>query len=317
ARARKRRMTFFSICRILSLVLAVLPTVEGEACVMRLLDKSKKPPTLEDVGFAPQMRSALKRLIARPTGALLVSGPTGSGKSTTLYAALSEINRPDINIITVEDPVEYRLPVVNQVQINHKAGLTFALALRTILRSDPDVIMVGEVRDVETAKMAIESALTGHLVLSTLHTNDAPSVLSRLNEMGVEPFLTGSAVTAVLAQRLVRRLCVHCAERYQPREQDLAVARVSKERVEEILGQGLYRAQGCSRCNSTGYRGRTGIFQLMVMQEDLERLAAARSSRDELERAAMAGGMETLWNDGLTKAGAGVTSIEELHRVLV
>jgi type IV pilus assembly protein PilB len=194
---------------MLDVRVATLPTVEGESLVMRLLDKSKKPPTLVELGLSEDMRRRLTEIVARPTGALLVTGPTGSGKSTTLFACLSQINRPEINIITVEDPVEYRLPGVNQVQINNRAGLTFAAALRSILRSDPDVVMVGEVRDGETAKISIEAALTGHLVLSTLHTNDAPSALTRLNEMGVEPFLTGAADRGVLAQRLARTLCSH------------------------------------------------------------------------------------------------------------
>ena len=203
--------------RMLDIRVATLPTVEGEAVVMRLLDKSKKAPTLD--GARPLRRRCackMEEIIRRPTGAILVTGPTGSGKSTTLYAALTEINRPEINIITVEDPVEYRLAGVNQVQINPRAGLTFAAALRSILRSDPDVVMVGEIRDGETAKISIEAALTGHLVLSTLHTNDAPGAITRLNEMGVEPFLTGSAVSAVLAQRLARKLCTHCCEMYTP-----------------------------------------------------------------------------------------------------
>src|SRR5207247_9641014 len=193
--------------RMLDVRVATLPTVEGESVVMRLLDKSKKAPTLTELGLADEMREKLSTLIARPTGALLVTGPTGSGKSTTLYAALTQINHPEINIITVEDPVEYRLQGVNQVQINQRAGLTFAAALRSILRSHPDVVMVGEIRDGETAKISIEAALTAHLVLSALHTNDAPQVLTRLNEMGVEPFLTGAAVSAVIAQRLARKLC--------------------------------------------------------------------------------------------------------------
>src|ERR1700751_1996044 len=215
--------------RMLDVRVATLPTVEGESVVMRLLDKSKKPPTLEEVGLGTEMQEQLRELILRPTGALLVTGPTGSGKSTTLFSAMTEINRPEINVITVEDPVEYRLPGLNQVQINPRAGLTFATVLRSILRSDPDVVMVGEIRDVETAKISIEAALTGHFVLSTLHTNDAPSALSRLNEMGVEPFLTGAAVTGVLAQRLARRLCEHCKELYTPTKDELSTARIPEE----------------------------------------------------------------------------------------
>jgi type IV pilus assembly protein PilB len=299
--------------RMLDVRVATLPTVEGESVVMRLLDKSKKPPTMDEVGLSPAMQEQLRGLIHRPTGALLVTGPTGSGKSTTLFAAMTEINRPEINVITVEDPVEYRLTGLNQVQINPRAGLTFATALRSILRSDPDVVMVGEIRDVETAKISIEAALTGHFVLSTLHTNDAPSALSRLNEMGVEPFLTGAAVTGVLAQRLARRLCEHCRELYVPNKEELEAARIPEE-----LRHGkneLYRRNGCVRCRQTGYRGRIGIFQLLAMNEQMSALAARKASHEELERAAMEHGMTTLWADGIEKVLAGLTSVEELARV--
>jgi type IV pilus assembly protein PilB len=290
-----------------------LPTVEGESVVMRLLDKSKKPPTMDEVGLGTAMQERLRALIQRPTGALLVTGPTGSGKSTTLFAAMTEINRPEIKTITVEDPVEYRLTGLNQIQINPRAGLTFATALRSILRSDPDVVMVGEIRDVETAKISIEAALTGHFVLSTLHTNDAPSALSRLNEMGVEPFLTGAAVTGVLAQRLARRLCEHCKEVYTPTKDELFAARIPEE-----LRHGkteLFRRNGCVRCRQTGYSGRIGVFQLLAMNEELSTLAARKASHEELERAAMEEGMSTLWFDGIEKALAGLTSLEELARV--
>jgi type IV pilus assembly protein PilB len=303
--------------RLLDIRVAVLPTVEGEGVVMRLLDKSKRPPTLADLGLADEMRKQFEDIVEKPTGALLVTGPTGSGKSTTLYASLNAINRPEVNIITIEDPVEYRLAGLNQVQVNPRAGLTFSSALRSILRSDPDVVMVGEVRDVETAKMAIEAALTGHFVLSTLHTNDAPSALTRLNEMGVEPFLTGSAVTAVLAQRLARKLCTHCCEMYMPSRAEMAEARFPPEQVAAADGVALYRKRGCPRCNQTGYKGRIGIYQLMVMSEELGRLASQHASREELERAAMETGMKTLWDDGLSKVVSGLTSLEELARVLV
>jgi type IV pilus assembly protein PilB len=301
--------------RLLDIRVATLPTVEGESVVMRLLDKSKQAPTLTDLGLAEEMREKVAEIIRRPTGAILVTGPTGSGKSTTLYAALTEINNPEINIITVEDPVEFRLPGVNQVQINARAGLTFAAALRSILRSDPDVVMVGEIRDSETAKISIEAALTGHLVLSTMHTNDAPGAISRLNEMGVEPFLTGSAVSAVLAQRLARKLCSHCCEMYSPSVDDLIKARVSPEVAAAADGVAFYRKKGCPRCGQTGYKGRIGVFQLLVMSENLEGLAARKASREELERAAIEEGMRTLWDDGLAKVAAGLTSIEELARV--
>jgi len=303
--------------RMLDVRVATLPTVEGETVVMRLLDKSKRAPTLEELGLSDEMRTRLTEIIQRPTGALLVTGPTGSGKSTTLYAALEQINRAEINIITVEDPVEYRLGGVNQVQINQRAGLTFAAALRSILRSDPDVVMVGEIRDSETAKISIEAALTGHLVLSTLHTNDAPAAITRLNEMGVEPFLTGAAVTGVLAQRLARRLCTHCCEMYSPSVDELLKARVAPDVAAAADGMAFYRKRGCPRCGQTGYRGRIGVYQLLTMSETLESLAVTKASREEIERAAISEGMRTLWDDGLAKVAAGLTSIEELARVSV
>ncbi|MDQ3067205.1 MAG: Flp pilus assembly complex ATPase component TadA [Actinomycetota bacterium] len=303
--------------RTLDIRVATLPTVEGEKVVMRLLDKSRRAPTLQELGLSDEMRDRLAEIIARPTGALLVTGPTGSGKSTTLYAGLTTINRPEINIITVEDPVEYRLAGVNQVQINVRAGLTFASALRSILRSDPDVVMVGEIRDGETAKISIEAALTGHFVLSTLHTNDAPSAITRLNEMGVEPFLTGAAVTGVIAQRLARKLCTHCCEMYQPSVDELLQSRVAPDVALASDGMAFYRKRGCPRCNQTGYKGRVGVYQLLTMNESIAQLAVARASREEVERAAMDNGMRSLWDDGLSKVAAGLTSIEELARVLV
>jgi len=305
-----------SVGRLLDIRVAVLPTVDGEKVVMRLIDKSRKTPTLESLGLSEAMRQRIGEIIRKPTGALLVTGPTGSGKSTSLYASMAEINRPEINIITVEDPVEYRLTGINQVQINVRAGLTFSNALRTILRSDPDVIMVGEIRDAETAKISIESALTGHFVLSTLHTNDAPGAVNRLIEMGVEPFLVGSAVSAVLAQRLARKLCTNCCEMYVPTAEELAAARITPEVAAQREGMVLYRKVGCPRCNRTGYRGRIGIFQLLVMNDELEKLASSGASRDEIEREAMVGGMRSLWDDGIAKVSAGLTSLEELARVV-
>ncbi|MBV8479777.1 MAG: type II/IV secretion system protein, partial [Actinobacteria bacterium] len=303
--------------RMMDIRVAVLPTVEGEKIVMRLLDKSKRPPTLTELGLSEEMRAQLSRIVTRPTGALLVTGPTGSGKSTTLFACLSQINRPEINIITVEDPVEYRMPGANQVQINNRAGMTFAAALRSILRSDPDVVMVGEIRDGETAKISIEAALTGHLVLSSLHTNDAPSAITRLNEMGVEPFLTGAAVSGVLAQRLARKLCTHCCEMYSPSVEELIAARVSPDVAASVDGMAFYRKRGCPRCNQTGYKGRIGIYQLLVMTEQLQSLASAKATREEIEREALSTGMRTIWDDGLAKVAAGLTSVEELARVSV
>jgi type IV pilus assembly protein PilB len=305
-----------AVGRLLDIRVATLPTVEGEQVVMRLIDKSRSTPTLESLGLSETMRAQISQIIRKPTGALLSTGPTGSGKSTTLYAALAQINRPEINVMTVEDPVEYRLAGINQIQINVKAELTFASALRSILRSDPDVIMVGEIRDAETAKMAIESALTGHFVLSTLHTNDAPGALTRLNEMGVEPFLTGSAVSAILAQRLARRLCTNCCEMYVPTVDELLAARIAPETAQAREGMVVYRKVGCPRCNRTGYKGRIGIFQLLIMNDELESLAASNATRDEIDRAAYANGMRSLWDDGIAKAAAGLTSVEELARVV-
>jgi type IV pilus assembly protein PilB len=303
--------------RMLDIRVATLPTVDGEKVTMRLLDKSKKAPTLEELGLPEDMRARLGDIIRRPTGALLVTGPTGSGKSTSLYAALSEINRPEINIVTIEDPVEYRLAGITQMQINQKAGFTFATALRAILRSDPDVVMVGEIRDAETAKISIEAALTGHLVLSTMHTNDAPGAITRLGEMGVEPFLTGSAVSSVLAQRLARKLCSHCCEMYNPSADELLKNRVSPDVAAASDGMAFYRKRGCPRCGQTGYKGRIGIYQLFVMSEELEALAVRRATREEIEKMAIEQGMRTLWDDGLSKVMSGVTSLEELGRVLV
>ena len=301
--------------RMLDIRVATLPTVDGEAVTMRLLDKSREVPTLGSLGLSERMSEQMDAILARPTGALLVTGPTGSGKSTTLYAALNAISRPEINIITVEDPVEYRLGGVNQVQINPRAGLTFATALRSIIRSDPDVIMVGEIRDGETARISIEAALTGHFVLSTLHTNDAPSAITRLTEMGVEPFLTGAAVSAVLAQRLARRLCPHCAEPYLPTFDELEGLHLSEDMAASLHGVAFRRRRGCARCGQTGYRGRVGVFQLLSMSERLEQLAAEKAPGEEIERVAAEEGMRTMWEDGVGKVAAGITSVEELARV--
>jgi type IV pilus assembly protein PilB len=271
---------------------------------------------MTELGLSDAMRADLETIVRLPTGALLVTGPTGSGKSTTLYGCLAQINRPEVNVITVEDPVEYRLTGVNQVQINVRAGLTFASSLRSILRSDPDVVMVGEIRDVETAKISIEAALTGHFVLSTLHTNDAPSTITRLGEMGVEPFLTGAAVSAVLAQRLARKLCTHCCEAYQPTDAELNEMRVSADVLRVLDGTVFYRKKGCPRCNHTGYRGRIGVFQFLRMSEEIAALAVQHASRDEIARAAAENGMRSMWDDGLEKIASGLTSLEELARIL-
>jgi type IV pilus assembly protein PilB len=253
---------------------------------------------------------ALEQVLTRPMGALLVTGPTGSGKSTTLYAALADLARPEVNAITIEDPVEYRLPGIYQLQVNEKIDFDFAKALRSVLRSDPDVVMVGEIRDRETAEISMRAALTGHFVLSTLHTNDAPSAITRLTEMGVEPFVLASGITAVLAQRLARRLCEHCRQPYAPTADEL-------EKVGLAPGvDRLWRPGSCDNC-TRGYRGRIGIFQFLTMTEGVSRLAARAATAQEIEAAAVADGMRTLWEDGIDKVVAGLTTVDELRRILI
>ena len=246
---------------------------------------------------------------------ILATGPTGSGKSTTLYATLNLLNRQEVNVITVEDPVEYRMPGINQVQTNVRAGLTFASALRSILRADPDIVLIGEIRDHETAQIAVEAALTGHLVLSTLHTNDAPSAVTRLIEMGIEPFLVGSALDAVVAQRLCRLLCERCKVPYQPQLHELLDAGFPWRQDEPLPT--LYRAAGCSACANTGYRGRMALHEVMTVNEDIERLAVARATTDDIGRLARSQGMDSLRHDGWLKVTKGMTSIEEILRVVV
>ncbi|MHB1342993.1 MAG: GspE/PulE family protein [Thermoleophilia bacterium] len=296
---------------------ASLPTVYGEKIVIRLLDRSNVMLRLEDLGFSTKSLARYSKSFTKPYGAILVTGPTGSGKSTTLYATLNILNTPEKNIITVEDPVEYRLAGINQVQSNIKAGLTFSRALKSILRCDPDIVMIGEIRDKETAQIAVESALTGHLVLSTLHTNDAPGALSRLTEMGIEPFLTASAVDCVLAQRLARKLCEGCREPYQPTQEMLRRNDFPPEAVEGYDNVTLYKAGGCQRCNGTGYKGRLGIYEVMLVTEAIERLTVERKSADEISRVAQAEGMKSLREDGIDKVLQGRTTIEEIARVIV
>jgi type IV pilus assembly protein PilB len=293
---------------------AVLPAVNGEMSVMRLLHRESIMLSLEDLGFLEKPMNTLLDALAKPYGAILVTGPTGSGKSTTLYAAINKTTRPTVNLITVEDPVEYRLEGLSQVQVHEKAGLTFAAALRSILRQDPDVVMVGEIRDKETATIAIEAALTGHLVLSTLHTNDAPSALTRLTEMGVEPFLSASAINCVLAQRLARRLCPDCKEAYTPSAE--ALDRVGFPYDPDNIPT-LYRARGCTHCSNVGYKGRMGIHEVMTIGERIERACVNHASGDEIKRLAVEEGMLTLRHDGFEKARMGFTSIEEVLRVVV
>ena len=301
--------------RKIDLRMATLPTVWGEKVVARILDNSSTRLALEDLGFSENNFTRYRSAYSRPYGMILATGPTGSGKSTTLYATLNLLNRQEVNVITVEDPVEYRLPGINQVQTNVRAGLTFASALRSILRSDPDIVLIGEIRDHETAQIAVEAALTGHLVLSTLHTNDAPSAVTRLIEMGIEPFLVGSALDAVVAQRLCRMLCEKCKVPYQAEPRDLLDAGFTWHSDRPLPT--LYRAGGCPTCSQTGYRGRMALHEVMEVTEDIERLAVARSATDEIARAARSRGMATLRDDGWLKVASGMTSIEEILRVVV
>src|SRR5699024_6432335 len=285
---------------------ATLPTVWGEKIVMRILDNATASYDLMKLGFSDENLARYEESYSKPYGMILVTGPTGSGKSTTLYATLNIISRPEINVITVEDPVEYRLPSINQIQVNPLAGLTFASALRSILRSDPDVVLVGEIRDKETAQIAIEAALTGHLVLSTLHTNDAPSAVTRLTEMGIEPFLVGSAIDCVVAQRLARRLCSRCRTANIPAAEESARARFPGPEPSEIPE--LFRPVGCSSCANTGYKGRLAFHEVMTINEEIERLTVRRASAAEIVAAAAEDGMTSLRQDGLAKVLTGETS---------
>ncbi len=292
-------------CRV-----STIPTVYGENVVMRLLDLTSVLLGLEDLGFSAEALKNYEKLIHKPYGIILVTGPTGSGKTTTLYSSLSIINSPEKNIVTIEDPIEYRLEFVRQMQVNPKAGLTFANGLRSILRQDPDIIMVGEIRDLDTAEVAIQAALTGHLVLSTLHTNDAPGAITRLVDMGVEPFLVASSVTAVLAQRLVRLICKDCKETYAPSEEILQDVGLSGAKNIKF-----YRGKGCDNCMHTGYKGRVGIFELMLPSDEIRALTVAKSSTTDIRHAALKDGMKTMQEDGIEKVKSGVTTLQEVLRV--
>jgi type IV pilus assembly protein PilB len=298
----------------LDIRVSVLPTVLGEGLILRLLRTDAMPPSLTNLGLDNEMQMNLERILSRPHGLLVVAGPTGAGKSTTLYAALDDVNSPEVNIVTVEDPVEYRVERAYQVQVNEKRGLTFPTALRSILRSDPDIIMVGEIRDSETAQLVLEASLSGHLVLSTLHSDDSPRALTRLAELGAATHLLSSAVTAILSQRLARRLCPVCREAYTPAptELDLLGWDTSTE-PDEV---NLYRARGCEEC-MRGYAGRIGIFQLMLMSDDISAALRQSGAHTAADAAATRGGMRTLWEDGARKVQAGLTSFEELRRVVL
>jgi type IV pilus assembly protein PilB len=303
------RMTVTVEGNPIDLRVATVPSVWGEEVILRILDRSSSLLTLVELGFLPDTLAKYERSFRKPHGAILVVGPTGSGKSTTLYSTLSVVNQVSRKIITVEDPVEFRLAGMSQIHVNPKAGLSFASALRSILRSDPDVVMVGEIRDTETARIAIEAAMTGHLVFSTLHTNDAPSAITRLIEMQVEPFLVASSIECVLAQRLARKLCVRCKESYTPLPEVLHEAGLPE-------GTELFRPVGCNECSGTGYRGRIALVELMLVSEEIERLAVERSSSEDIRKVAIEQGMRSLRDDGLQKAVAGVTSLEEVLRIV-
>ncbi len=296
--------------REIDLRVSTVPVRHGERVVMRILEKGSVF-SLDRIGMGGEILTTFRRLIQRPHGILLVSGPTGSGKSTTLYSAVSEINAPDINILTIEDPVEYEIQGIGQVQVNPKIQLTFASALRAFLRQDPDVILVGEIRDRETAENAVQASLTGHLVFSTIHTNDASGAFARLVEMGVEPFLVASSLLGVVAQRLVRRLCPHCKEPYTPSNEELADLGLTRA---EVPGE-VWRAVGCAECNLIGYEGRSGIYEFLPATETVKRLVMANNDAGTIKAAAMAEGMRTLRDDGVTKVLAGMTSFDEIVRV--
>ncbi len=287
-----------------------MPRVDGEGIVMRILDKSQALIGLDHLGMSAGSEALFEDAFRRSYGAVLATGPTGSGKSTTLYAALNEINEPQRNIITIEDPVEYQIAGINQLQVNMKAGLSFASGLRAMLRADPDVIMVGEIRDGDTAKIAIESALTGHLVLSTLHTNDAPSAITRLTEMGIEPFLSASAIVAIVAQRLVRSLCTYCKKRTM-----LSVSSLEKAGFNVAFDLEAYEPMGCGRCGGSGYKGRTGLYEVMVISDEIRDLTVERGSAEDIRKVAVAQGMRPLRADGFEKVKNGITSIAEVARV--
>jgi len=298
--------------RQLDLRVSDIPTTDGESIVMRILDKESARVSLVELGFHPSDLDHFRRIIRRPNGIFLVTGPTGSGKTTTLYAALNELNRPDTKIITAEDPIEYTFAGINQSQVQTEINRTFPVILRAMLRQSPEIILVGEIRDEETAEIAIRAALTGHLVFSTLHTNDAPSAIPRLIDMGVAPYMVASSVQAIMAQRLVRTICTNCKQPYEPPASQLAAVGLKREDIEGIT---LYRGTGCTRCHGTGYYGRIAIFELMEMNPDLRNLAFAKAPTGEIREKARSYGMLTLMEDGLRKVIQGVTTIEEVLRV--
>lgn len=318
-------------CKI-SFRVSILPVFDGEKIVMRLLDESSKGLTLEKIGFEGRDLEVMHREVKRPNGMILVTGPTGSGKTTTLYTVVDILNTPEVNISTVEDPVEYRMQRINQTQVISKIGMTFAAALRSLLRQDPDIIMVGEIRDSETMEIAMHAAMTGHLVLSTLHTNSAVATIPRMLDMGAEPFLVASTLNVIIAQRLVRRLCPDCRKSYIMTTEELKTLEDNfnlkemlvvlqkssfgiKKNIRNWEDVPFYRSQGCSRCNNEGYRGRSGVFEVMEVSESIKRMIVERASSEDLEKESRNAGMHTMMEDGIIKAALGITSIEEILRV--
>ena len=298
--------------RLVDLRLATLPTSYGERVVMRLLDKTSQLRTHTELGMAPDIQRRFKQLISTEHGIILVTGPTGSGKTTTLYAALQEIDSKQRNVLTLEDPIEYQLPGISQTPISQKKGMTFASGLRSVLRQDPDIIMVGEIRDHETAVMAVQSALTGHLVFSTLHTNDAASAITRLLDLDIEPYLVASSVVGVLAQRLVRKVCRNCGQRYAPADHELAQLGIDRSQIPE---GGLVRGQGCPCCRQTGYSGRVGVFELLIIDQPIRKAISRKATAADIKDAAVRAGMTTLAQDGAAKVLACITTIDEVQRV--
>jgi type IV pilus assembly protein PilB len=296
----------------LDLRVSMLPTTHGQSCVMRLLDKENIRIGVRQLGLSEKDYKKFRTLIKRPNGIVLVTGPTGSGKTTTLYAALNDLNRPDRKIITAEDPVEYYLPGINQVEVKHSIGLDFALIIRAMLRQAPNVILVGEMRDYETASMGIQASLTGHLVFSTLHTNDAPSAITRMVDMGVPAYLVAGSVIGILAQRLVRVVCAKCKQPYTPRDIELETAGITPE---QAASGGFMKGRGCNHCGQSGYRGRLGVFELLMMNSRIREMAFQGAPSQDIRKEAVKGGMSTLYDDGIRKVLEGITTIEEVFRV--
>jgi type II secretory ATPase GspE/PulE/Tfp pilus assembly ATPase PilB-like protein len=306
------RLTIKTTEKEIDVRVSILPTIYGEKIVMRLLDKTGFEFNLKSLGLEKELYQIFKKVIARPYGMIIASGPTGSGKSTTLYASLKEIKNDLINITTVEDPVEYHLDGINQVQVFEHIGLTFGASLKFILRQDPDILLIGEIRDQETADIAVKFSLTGHLVFSTLHANDAVSTITRLLDLGVPPFLVGACVNLVMAQRLVRKICPHCREEYDPSEEELKLVGLSRKRLN---GKKLHQAKGCRECRNTGYLGRTGIFELIPMTRKVRALIYDNANEDEIRSCAMKEGMVSMRESGLRKILDGTTTIQEVLRI--